>query len=49
MAGEKYEFAQDTDGAGAEAASDGHYISEDELFKIKMIFWAYNIVDFAPF
>ncbi|MWP46228.1 ABC transporter permease [Gilliamella sp. Pas-s27] len=25
------------------------YIKEDELVKIKMIFWAYNIVDFAPF
>ncbi|MCO6550620.1 MAG: ABC transporter permease [Gilliamella sp.] len=25
------------------------YIKEEELVKIKMIFWAYNIVDFAPF
>ncbi|MWP61284.1 ABC transporter permease [Gilliamella sp. Pas-s25] len=25
------------------------YIKQDELVKIKMIFWAYNIVDFAPF
>ncbi|MDR1487444.1 MAG: hypothetical protein LBT62_05570 [Deltaproteobacteria bacterium] len=26
-----------------------NYILEDELYKIKMIFWAYNIVDFAPY
>jgi putative ABC transport system permease protein len=26
-----------------------NFIAEDELFKIKMIFWAYNIVDFAPY
>lgn len=25
------------------------FIQEDELVKIKMIFWAYNIVDFAPY
>lgn len=25
------------------------YIKEEELVRIKMIFWAYNIVDFAPF
>ncbi|MDF7666312.1 ABC transporter permease [Orbaceae bacterium ESL0727] len=25
------------------------FIPEDELVKIKMIFWAYNIVDFAPY
>lgn len=25
------------------------YIAEDDLVKIKMIFWAYNIVDFAPY
>jgi putative ABC transport system permease protein len=25
------------------------YIAEDDLHKIKMIFWAYNIVDFAPY
>jgi putative ABC transport system permease protein len=46
MAGEKYEFAG---GSGEGAAADDNYIREDELFKIKMIFWAYNIVDFAPF
>ena len=25
------------------------YLAEDELGKLKTIFWAYNIVDFAPF
>ena len=25
------------------------YLKEDELGKIKTIFWAFNIVDFAPF
>lgn len=25
------------------------YIKEEELVRVKMIFWAYNIVDFAPF
>ncbi|OCG25473.1 ABC transporter permease [Gilliamella sp. wkB108] len=25
------------------------FIKEDDLVKIKMIFWAYNIVDFAPY
>lgn len=25
------------------------FINEDQLVKIKMIFWAYNIVDFAPY
>ncbi len=25
------------------------YLKEDEIFKIKEIFWGYNIVDFAPF
>ncbi|MDR2787455.1 MAG: ABC transporter permease, partial [Candidatus Accumulibacter sp.] len=38
-------------GEGNEAASEsaGEYIAEAELYKIKMIFWAYNIVDFAPY
>ncbi len=31
------------------APDKGKFISESELHKIKMIFWAYNIVDFAPF
>jgi len=29
--------------------SQGTYLLEDELGKIKTIFWAFNIVDFAPF
>jgi putative ABC transport system permease protein len=50
MAGDKYEFAEDTEGEGEELGPDlGNYIKEDELHKIKMIFWAYNIVDFAPY
>ncbi|MDR2460757.1 MAG: ABC transporter permease [Deltaproteobacteria bacterium] len=46
MAGDKYEFAAE-DEEGAKNAVN--FIPEDELYKIKMIFWAYNIVDFAPF
>lgn len=34
---------------GADASSSGHaYLREDELSKIKTIFWTYNILDFAP-
>ncbi|MDR3204547.1 MAG: ABC transporter permease [Deltaproteobacteria bacterium] len=33
----------------SEMAIKNNYILEDELYKIKMIFWAYNIVDFAPY
>ncbi|MCR4891597.1 MAG: ABC transporter permease [Lachnospiraceae bacterium] len=29
--------------------SSGSYLREDELGKIKTIFWAFNIVDFTPF
>ncbi len=29
--------------------ASGAYLKEDELGKIKTIFWAFNIVDFAPF
>ena len=29
--------------------SSGSYLAEDELGKIKTIFWAFNIVDFTPF
>ncbi len=29
--------------------TQGAYLREDELGKIKTIFWAFNIVDFAPF
>ena len=34
------------DGAGELSTA---YLREDELGKLKTIFWAYNIVDFAPF
>jgi len=30
-------------------AAEGSYLREDELGKIKTIFWAFNIVDYAPF
>lgn len=39
----------DVDGGRADAAAPDKFIAESELHKIKMIFWAYNIVDFAPF
>ena len=29
--------------------SGGAYLKEDELGKIKTIFWAFNIVDYTPF
>ena len=32
-----------------EGTSGGAYLNEDELGNIKTIFWAFNIVDFAPF
>ncbi|MDR2523709.1 MAG: ABC transporter permease [Synergistaceae bacterium] len=36
--------------AGAEGkAAAQKYLAEDDLPKMKMIFWAFNIVDFAPF
>ncbi|WLT07358.1 ABC transporter permease [Gilliamella apis] len=35
------------DNADTQAAIQ--YIKQDDLVKIKMIFWAYNIVDFAPY
>ena len=31
------------------SADNNDYLPEDQLYKIKMIFWAYNIVDFAPY
>lgn len=43
MAGDKYEFEE----GGKEGLAN--LIPEAELYKIKMIFWAYNIVDFAPY
>ena len=32
-----------------EGESSGFYLKEEELGKIKTIFWAFNIVDYAPF
>lgn len=32
-----------------DGSSSGAYLREDELGKIKTIFWAFNIVDYAPF
>jgi putative ABC transport system permease protein len=32
-----------------QAKADAHYIVEDELKRLKSIFWAHNILDFAPF
>lgn len=34
---------------GGSAGGNGAYLKEDELGKIKTIFWAFNIVDYAPF
>jgi len=39
----------ETDSATPEAQGADKFIAESDLGKIKMIFWAYNIVDFAPF
>ncbi|MDR2442562.1 MAG: ABC transporter permease [Deltaproteobacteria bacterium] len=38
-------------GSNQAGAADvaNNFIPESELYKIKMIFWAYNIVDFAPY
>ncbi len=36
-------------GADTGKTANRHFLREDELPKIKTIFWAYNIVDFAPF
>ncbi|MDR2388121.1 MAG: ABC transporter permease [Deltaproteobacteria bacterium] len=49
MMGDLYRLSEgDHQGQGlSELESD--FIKEDELYKIKMIFWAYNIVDYAPF
>ena len=38
-----YDIEDDTD------ALQVSYLKEDELGKLKTIFWAFNIVDFAPF
>jgi putative ABC transport system permease protein len=40
---------EESPGAFSDAADSQKYLAEDELVKMKMIFWAFNIVDFAPF
>lgn len=45
MLGEMY----DLDPAEGASKRPEQYLKEDDLGKIKMIFWAYNIVDFAPY
>ena len=37
------------EGKGSRAPEAQKYLAEDDLPKMKMIFWAFNIVDFAPF
>ncbi|MDR1164948.1 MAG: ABC transporter permease [Deltaproteobacteria bacterium] len=49
LAGDKYRFEGETEDASAGAEDAENYLPEDELYKIKMIFWAFNVVDFAPF
>jgi putative ABC transport system permease protein len=36
-------------GADAGEAAGGKFLREDELPRLKMIFWAFNIVDFSPY
>jgi putative ABC transport system permease protein len=36
-------------GAGEDSGVPGKYLAEDELGRIKTIFWAFNIVDFTPY
>ena len=45
MLGEMY----DIDPGEESVKRPEQYLKEDDLGKIKMIFWAYNIVDFAPY
>jgi putative ABC transport system permease protein len=39
----------DLEAADNSAEKTEQFLKEDDLAKIKMIFWAYNIVDFAPY
>lgn len=43
LVNEMYQLDENTQSQSAQ------FIAEDELVKIKMIFWAYNIVDFTPY
>ncbi len=42
-------FINDVYGLENDSSEVSHYINEDELKKLKTIFWAHNIVDFAPY
>ncbi|MDR3279018.1 MAG: ABC transporter permease [Synergistaceae bacterium] len=42
-------LARDLYGVSDEGASTGKYLDEGEIPKLKTIFWAFNIVDFAPY
>jgi putative ABC transport system permease protein len=48
MLSEMY-LLEDTPEALSDTAAPENFIPENELYKIKMIFWAYNIVNFAPY
>ncbi len=43
------ELSLEVGGVTLNSGSGGRYIREDELFKLKKIFWKYNIVGFAPY
>ncbi|MDR2422075.1 MAG: ABC transporter permease, partial [Deltaproteobacteria bacterium] len=49
MLAEMYLLEDEGEGASEDEKSAENFIPESELYKIKMIFWAYNIVDFAPY
>ncbi|MDR2301142.1 MAG: ABC transporter permease [Deltaproteobacteria bacterium] len=49
MMGDLYRLNEGEEGGGELSELESDFIKEDELYKIKMIFWAYNIVDYAPF
>lgn len=36
-------------GESGESSQSGNYLAQSDIMKIKTIFWAHNIVDFAPF
>ncbi|MDR1395437.1 MAG: ABC transporter permease [Deltaproteobacteria bacterium] len=50
LLGDLYLLEEDPAQAGEkEEVLAENFLEEKDLFKIKMIFWAYNIVDFAPY
>lgn len=48
LVGSDYGFRQDAAGDAPETAYVPPALKESDLYKIKMVFWAHNIVDFAP-